>query len=102
MTENPTGHDAIDSLSNETRTFAPPAAFAAAARISDGSLAAEAAADHEAFWARQARELLHWQQPFDTVLSVDIAAVEDDACRVGDRSTGAEAVSYTHLRAHET
>ena len=72
MTENPTGHDAIDSLSNETRTFAPPAAFAAAARISDGSLAAEAAADHEAFWARQARELLHWQQPFDTVLDWDL------------------------------
>ncbi|NBV02638.1 MAG: acetyl-coenzyme A synthetase, partial [Acidimicrobiia bacterium] len=72
MTENPTGHDAIDSLSNETRTFAPPAAFAAAARISDGSLEAEASADHEAFWARQARELLHWQQPFDTVLDWDL------------------------------
>ena len=72
MTEQPTGHDAIDSFSNENRTFAPPAAFAAAARVSDGSLAVEADADPEAFWARQARELIEWQEPFQSVLSWDL------------------------------
>ncbi|NBV74173.1 MAG: acetate--CoA ligase, partial [Actinobacteria bacterium] len=72
MTEQPTGHDAIDSFSNETRTFPPPAQFAAAARVSDGSLAAEADSDPEAFWARQARELIEWREPFESVLSWDL------------------------------
>ena len=72
MTEQPTGHDAIDSFSNENRTFPPPAEFAAAARVSDGSLAAEADSDPEAFWARQARELIDWQAPFESVLSWDL------------------------------
>ena len=31
-------------------------------------LVAEAEADHEAFWARQARELLSWKTPFTKVL----------------------------------
>ncbi|MEY4561313.1 MAG: hypothetical protein RLZZ618_590, partial [Pseudomonadota bacterium] len=32
------------------------------------TLCAEAEADHEAFWARQARELLSWKKPFTKVL----------------------------------
>ena len=32
------------------------------------ALVAEAEADHEAFWARQARELLSWKKPFTKVL----------------------------------
>ena len=32
------------------------------------TLCAEAEADHEAFWARQARELISWKKPFTKVL----------------------------------
>jgi len=62
------GHDAIEALSAENRTFAPPDSFVADALISDTSLADEARADDEAFWARQARELIDWSEPFETVL----------------------------------
>ncbi len=65
-------NDTIDALSNESRTFAPPATFAAAAHINDGALHAEAEADLEAFWARQARELITWQQPWGSVLEWDL------------------------------
>ncbi len=37
------------------------------------ALVAEADADHEAFWARQARELLSWKTPFKTVLDASQA-----------------------------
>ena len=37
------------------------------------ALVAEAEADHEAFWARQARELLAWKQPFTRVLDAEDA-----------------------------
>lgn len=60
--------DTIDALGHEDRRFPPPADFAAGAAVTDGSLRAEAAADVEAFWARQASELLTWQTPWDTVL----------------------------------
>ena len=42
----------------EDRTFPPPEAFAAQANTNDRSLYEEAEADYEAFWARQARELV--------------------------------------------
>ncbi|NNE74702.1 MAG: acetate--CoA ligase, partial [Acidimicrobiales bacterium] len=60
--------EAIEVYENEQRTFAPPADFAAAALTSDRSLYDEAEADYEAFWARQARELVSWSKDFDTVL----------------------------------
>lgn len=60
--------DTIDALGHEDRRFPPPADFAAGAAVTDGSLRAEAAADVDAFWARQASELLTWQTPWDTVL----------------------------------
>jgi acetyl-CoA synthetase len=57
----------IDHLLNETRRFAPSAEFAANA-VATSELYGEADADREAFWGRQARELLDWQTPFTQVL----------------------------------
>jgi len=58
----------IEDYFLEERTFPPSAEFAAAALVSDDSLYREADADYEAFWARQARELLTWSRDFDTIL----------------------------------
>ncbi|GAA5033063.1 acetate--CoA ligase [Microbacterium fluvii] len=57
----------IDHLLTESRKFAPSAEFAADA-VADASLYERAAADREAFWADQARDLLHWHTPFTEVL----------------------------------
>jgi acetyl-CoA synthetase len=48
--------------------FEPPAEFRENALISDESVYAEAAKDPEAYWAKQAEELLDWAEPWDTVL----------------------------------
>ena len=70
-TANPASRN-IESVLHEGRLFPPPAAFAAQARI--GSLADyqklydESIAEPEAFWGRQAREELVWQQPWTQVL----------------------------------
>jgi len=61
---NPT----IEDYYHEERTFPPAPEFAAQAIVSDLSLYGEAAADYEAFWARQARELISWSQDFRTTL----------------------------------
>ncbi|MFN3587560.1 MAG: AMP-binding protein, partial [Moraxellaceae bacterium] len=62
----------IDSILHETRLFPAPAAFAQRARVAGraayDALCAEAAADYEGFWARQAREQLDWHRPFTRVL----------------------------------
>src|SRR5207253_2182539 len=42
------------------------------ALVTDRSLHDEAEADFEAFWAKQARELVTWQQDFDTILEWDL------------------------------
>ena len=56
----------------ELKTYQPPAALVAAARVSGmpayQALVAEADADHEAFWARLAREFVSWKTPFTKVL----------------------------------
>jgi acetyl-CoA synthetase len=52
----------------EERTFPPSPEFAAAALLNDRSMWDEADADYEAFWARQARELLSWAEDFHTTL----------------------------------
>ncbi|MEO8060680.1 MAG: acetate--CoA ligase [Burkholderiales bacterium] len=56
----------------DNHLYPPPAALAKAAHVSGmdayNALCAEAEADHEAFWARQARELLSWKKPFTKVL----------------------------------
>ncbi|HEY5887662.1 MAG TPA: acetate--CoA ligase [Acidimicrobiales bacterium] len=62
----------IEDYLREERTFPPPASFAADALLTDRSLYDEADADFEAFWARQARELLTWSKDFTTVLEWDL------------------------------
>jgi acetyl-CoA synthetase len=69
MTEN---HETIDALSHENRRFPPSAEFSSGAHVADGGLHNEAAADLEAFWARQASELITWQQPWSKVLEWDL------------------------------
>ncbi len=52
--------------------FVPTAEFAANA-VARADLYDEAAADPEAFWARQARDLISWQTPFTKTLNWDDA-----------------------------
>jgi acetyl-CoA synthetase len=56
----------------EDRTFPPPETFSAQANTNDRSLYEEAEADYEAFWARQARELVTWDTDFETTLEWDL------------------------------
>ena len=58
----------IEEFYVEDRTFPPPPDFAAGALLTDSSHHDEATADFEAFWARQARELLSWDEDFHTIL----------------------------------
>ncbi|HZT55132.1 MAG TPA: AMP-binding protein, partial [Burkholderiaceae bacterium] len=61
----------------ETHVYNPSAAAMKDACVSGmdayRALVAEAEADHEAFWARQARELLSWKTPFTKVLDTSDA-----------------------------
>ena len=57
---------ALDNLLTESRTFPPGEEFAAQANAQAG-LYAEADADREEFWAKQA-ERLHWETKWTTVL----------------------------------
>lgn len=63
---------AIESVMQEHRVFNPPEAFASQAAIPSmdayRALCDEAERDYEGFWARHARELLHWHKPFAKVL----------------------------------
>jgi acetyl-CoA synthetase len=62
----------IESVLNETRTFAPDAAFVKQANISGmdayNKLCAEAERDFTGFWARLARENVLWHKPFTQTL----------------------------------
>jgi len=49
-------------------TFPPPAGFAARAAVSGPAVYEHAASDPAAWWARQARERLHWDTPFSSAL----------------------------------
>ncbi len=62
----------IEIYESEDRVFPPPPEFAATALTSDRSLYDEATADYEAFWARQARDLLTWDEDFHTTLEWDL------------------------------
>jgi len=64
MADDPT----IEDWFKEDRAFPPPADFVANALVTDRSMYEEAEADYEAFWARQARELLTWSKDFTQVL----------------------------------
>jgi acetyl-CoA synthetase len=63
--------DTIESLLAEGRTFPPPPEFTRNALLSTPDVYAEADADVEAFWAKQAGELLDWFEPWHTVLEWD-------------------------------
>ena len=52
----------------ENRRFPPSEAFKAAALVVDTHLYDEAAQDDEAFWARQAADLVSWSKPWETIL----------------------------------
>ena len=62
---------AIDALSYEQRKFPPSSSFIADALANDATLYDEAARDNEAFWARQARDLLEWSTPFTQICEWD-------------------------------
>ncbi|MCU0312204.1 MAG: acetate--CoA ligase [Acidimicrobiales bacterium] len=66
------GDPTIEDYYSEERRFPPPPDFVAKALVTDDRLHREAAADVEAFWARQARELLTWSTDFSTVLEWDL------------------------------
>ncbi|GAA2165293.1 acetate--CoA ligase [Humibacillus xanthopallidus] len=55
--------ETLDNLVHEGQTFPPPPAFAAQANGA-ADLYDQAAADHEGFWAEQARTYLTWSTPF--------------------------------------
>lgn len=59
--------DALENLLHENRRFPPSPEFAAAA-VAQPGIYEEAAADRPAFWAKQARELLTWEQDFTQAL----------------------------------
>ena len=67
---------AIDALSYEQRKFPPSAEFKANAIVSDQSLYREGERDLEAYWARHARELVSWAQPFTKTLEWDLPYAE--------------------------
>ncbi|MEM1334730.1 MAG: acetyl-coenzyme A synthetase N-terminal domain-containing protein, partial [Actinomycetota bacterium] len=58
----------IDALANENRTFPPPEHFKQEALVVDTHLYDEANQDDEAFWARQASELVSWDQEWTQIL----------------------------------
>ena len=64
--------NSIQSVLVETRVFNPPESFVQQANISGPqqyqALLDEADRDSDAFWARLARENLHWKKPFSQVL----------------------------------
>jgi acetyl-CoA synthetase len=53
----------------DQETFEPPAEFAERALLRDPAIYDEAERDPEGWWAKQAGDLLHWHQPWDTVLN---------------------------------
>ena len=59
--------DTIDALQWEKRTFPPSDSFKKDALVVGTHLYDEADADYEAFWARQAQELLAWDTPWTDI-----------------------------------
>ena len=59
--------ETIEALLLEQRKFPPSEAFKAKSLVVGTHLYDEANADYEAFWARQAEELVTWSQRWDTV-----------------------------------
>ncbi len=59
--------ETIEALLLEQRKFPPSEAFKSRAHVVGTHLYDEAAQDYEAFWARQADELVSWSRPWGTV-----------------------------------
>ena len=72
MSDLNTAQNSASDVKAESRIFPPPAAFAANATISGmdayHAMCKEAETDYEGFWAKLARENLHWHKPFETEL----------------------------------
>ncbi len=62
----------LEALADEQRVFPPSPEFAANALVTDQSMHDRATADPTAFWAEQARDLLHWDQDFTSVCEWDL------------------------------
>ena len=60
--------DTINALMAEDRVFPPPDSFKNDALVTGTFLYDEASQDDEAFWARQAAELVDWDTEWDTIL----------------------------------
>jgi acetyl-CoA synthetase len=60
--------ETIDALLAENRTFPPPEDIKRDALVTGTFLYDEAAADDEGFWAKQAAELLDWDEEWSTIL----------------------------------
>ena len=60
-------HDTIDALQWEKRKFPPSDAFKKNTLVAGTFLYDEANKDYEAFWARQASELVSWDTTWDTI-----------------------------------
>jgi acetyl-CoA synthetase len=60
-------HNTIDDLMLENRKFPPSAEFKQQSLVVDTSLYDEANEDYEAFWARQAEDLLTWSTDWTTI-----------------------------------
>jgi acetyl-CoA synthetase len=58
----------IEALANEQRTFPPSEEFKASTLVAGTQMYDEAAQNDEAFWARQASELVHWDTDWQTTL----------------------------------
>jgi len=72
MTDQGDQSATIEDFLVEGRTFAPSDSFKAESLLADDSVYDDAATDYEAFWARQAHDLLSWQRSWDSVLEWDL------------------------------
>src|SRR3954454_18955524 len=68
---------AIEDYLVEERKSPPPADFAAAALVTGTAMYDEAGDDFEAFWARQAAELVSWSKDWHTVCEWDLPPLCD-------------------------
>jgi len=71
LLSNPTDHQTINTLLEESRLYAPPAAFRHQANVKDASLYARAAAKPVAFWEEQA-EHLDWFEKWTEPMQWDL------------------------------
>ena len=62
----------IEEFYVEDRTFPPDPDFVKKALINDSSHHDEAISDYESFWARQARDLITWDEDFHTTLEWEL------------------------------